>query len=74
MCSLSAPPSLPLCLWDGVTDTGGSVALSCMVAEGVPTPDMRWDKLEPEEISLPINMNGKSSHSLTNPWLEPERH
>ncbi|XP_035637017.1 immunoglobulin superfamily member 11 isoform X2 [Oncorhynchus keta] len=53
-----APPSLPLCLWDGVTDTGGSVALSCMVAEGVPTPEMRWDKLEPEEISLPINMNG----------------
>ncbi|XP_020320411.1 immunoglobulin superfamily member 11 isoform X2 [Oncorhynchus kisutch] len=53
-----APPSLPLCLWDGVTDTGGSVALSCMVAEGVPTPEMRWDKLEPEEISLPINMDG----------------
>uniref|UniRef100_A0A4W5K1Y5 Uncharacterized protein n=1 Tax=Hucho hucho TaxID=62062 RepID=A0A4W5K1Y5_9TELE len=37
---LSAPPSLPLCLWDGVTDIGGSVALSCMVAEGVPTPEI----------------------------------
>ncbi|XP_035637015.1 immunoglobulin superfamily member 11 isoform X1 [Oncorhynchus keta] len=59
-----APPSLPLCLWDGVTDTGGSVALSCMVAEGVPTPEMRWDKLEPEEISLPINMNGDLSGSV----------
>ncbi|XP_024250541.1 immunoglobulin superfamily member 11 isoform X1 [Oncorhynchus tshawytscha] len=59
-----APPSLPLCLWDGVTDTGGSVALSCMVAEGVPTPEMRWDKLEPEEISLPINMDGDLSGSV----------
>ncbi|KAJ7996324.1 hypothetical protein DPEC_G00235910 [Dallia pectoralis] len=53
-----APPSLPLCLWEGVTDPGGSVALSCMVAEGVPVPEMHWDKLEPEEISLPINMDG----------------
>ncbi|KAK6316724.1 immunoglobulin superfamily member 11-like [Coregonus clupeaformis] len=59
-----APPSLPLCLWDGVTDMGGSVALSCMVAEGVPTPEMRWDKLEPEEISLPINMDGDLSGSV----------
>ncbi|XP_021474481.2 immunoglobulin superfamily member 11 isoform X1 [Oncorhynchus mykiss] len=59
-----APPSLPLCLWDGVTDTGGSVALSCMVAEGVPIPEMRWDKLEPEEISLPINMDGDLSGSV----------
>ncbi|KAL0993936.1 hypothetical protein UPYG_G00115760 [Umbra pygmaea] len=52
------PPSLPLCLWDGVTDVGGTVALTCMVAGGVPVPIMHWDKLEPEEISLPINMNG----------------
>ncbi|XP_023823201.1 immunoglobulin superfamily member 11 isoform X1 [Salvelinus sp. IW2-2015] len=59
-----APPSLPMCLWNGVTDTGGSVALSCMVAEGVPTPEMRWDKLEPEKISLPINMDGDLSGSV----------
>lgn len=44
------------------TDIGGSVALSCMVAEGVPTPEMQWNKLELEEISLPIHMDGKSCH------------
>ena len=57
---LAAPPSLPLCLWDGYTGVGGTVTLSCMVAEGVPTPEMRWHKLQPEEISLPMNMDGKS--------------
>ncbi|XP_057676634.1 immunoglobulin superfamily member 11 isoform X4 [Corythoichthys intestinalis] len=52
-------PSLPACRWDGDMDTGGSVTLSCSVAEGIPTPEIRWDKLNPEEISLPINMEDK---------------
>ncbi|KAM3868883.1 immunoglobulin superfamily member 11 [Diretmus argenteus] len=53
-----APPSLPMCQWDGETELGGSVTLSCVVAEGVPTPEIRWDKLNPEEVSLPVNMEG----------------
>ncbi|XP_057676632.1 immunoglobulin superfamily member 11 isoform X2 [Corythoichthys intestinalis] len=57
-------PSLPACRWDGDMDTGGSVTLSCSVAEGIPTPEIRWDKLNPEEISLPINMEGELSGSV----------
>uniref|UniRef100_A0A8C2ZXQ6 Zgc:165604 n=1 Tax=Cyclopterus lumpus TaxID=8103 RepID=A0A8C2ZXQ6_CYCLU len=56
--SVLAPPSLPVCQWDGDVDMGGSVTLSCSVAEGVPSPEIRWDKLNPEEITLPINMEG----------------
>ncbi|XP_055370630.1 immunoglobulin superfamily member 11 isoform X2 [Betta splendens] len=62
--SVLAPPSLPACQWDGDTDSGGSVTLSCGVAEGVPTPEIRWDKLNPEEISLPINMEDERSGSV----------
>uniref|UniRef100_A0A8D3AFE2 Zgc:165604 n=1 Tax=Scophthalmus maximus TaxID=52904 RepID=A0A8D3AFE2_SCOMX len=62
--SVLAPPSLPVCQWDGVIEIGGSVTLSCSVAEGVPTPEIRWDKLNPEEISLPINMEGDLSGSV----------
>lgn len=54
-----APPSLPVCQWDGDIDMGGSVTLSCSVVEGAPTPEIRWDKLNPEEITLPINMEGQ---------------
>ncbi|MGH0145381.1 UNVERIFIED_CONTAM: hypothetical protein FKN15_032163 [Acipenser sinensis] len=50
-----APPSSPLCLWDGRADEGGSISLSCSVEEGVPVPELRWDKLEPDQISLPVN-------------------
>lgn len=56
---VSEPPSLPDCRWDGDTDVGGSVRLSCSVTEGVPAPDIRWEKVNPEEISLPINMEGQ---------------
>ncbi|XP_032388759.1 immunoglobulin superfamily member 11 [Etheostoma spectabile] len=62
--SILAPPSLPLCQWDGDIDMGGSVTLSCSVVEGVPTPEIRWDKLNPEEITLPINMEGDLSGSV----------
>uniref|UniRef100_UPI0037E9B866 immunoglobulin superfamily member 11 n=1 Tax=Semicossyphus pulcher TaxID=241346 RepID=UPI0037E9B866 len=62
--SVLAPPSLPVCQWDGDIDVGGSVTLSCSVAEGVPTPEIRWDKLSPEEIALPINMEGDLSGSV----------
>ncbi|XP_060941213.1 immunoglobulin superfamily member 11 [Limanda limanda] len=55
------PPSLPMCQWDGDIDLGGSVTLTCSVTEGVPTPEIHWDKLNPEEISLPINMEGDLS-------------
>ncbi|KAG7217289.1 hypothetical protein INR49_027833, partial [Caranx melampygus] len=58
------PPSLPVCQWDGNIDMGGSVTLSCSVAEGTPTPEIHWDKLNPEEISLPINMEGDLSGSV----------
>ncbi|KAM4620353.1 immunoglobulin superfamily member 11 [Polymixia lowei] len=59
-----APPSLPVCQWDGDIAIGGSVTLSCTVAEGAPTPEIRWVKLNPEEILLPINMEGKLSGSV----------
>ncbi|XP_026200318.1 immunoglobulin domain-containing protein isoform X2 [Anabas testudineus] len=62
--SVLAPPSLPACQWDGDAESGGSVTLSCAVAEGVPTPEIHWDKLSPEEISLPINMKGDLSGSV----------
>ncbi|KAM4726942.1 immunoglobulin superfamily member 11 [Anableps anableps] len=58
------PPSLPVCEWDGAIDMGGSVRLSCSVGEGVPTPEIRWEKVNPEEISLPINMEGELSGSV----------
>ncbi|XP_078479176.1 immunoglobulin superfamily member 11-like [Lampetra planeri] len=59
-----APPSLPECQWEGHADLGGSVTLACTVAEGVPTPEIHWDKLNPEEISLPINMEGDLTGSV----------
>ncbi|KAL2094835.1 hypothetical protein ACEWY4_009554 [Coilia grayii] len=59
--SILAPPSLPVCLWEGDTEEGGSVTLSCAVAEGVPTPEMRWEKLEPESMTLPLNMDSDMS-------------
>uniref|UniRef100_A0A4W6D4D6 Zgc:165604 n=1 Tax=Lates calcarifer TaxID=8187 RepID=A0A4W6D4D6_LATCA len=62
--SVLVPPSLPVCQWDGDIDMGGSVTLSCSVAQGVPTPEIRWDKLNPEEISLPVNMEGDLSGSV----------
>ncbi|KAM6907391.1 immunoglobulin superfamily member 11 [Xenentodon cancila] len=62
--SVLEPPSLPVCQWDGDVDLGGSVRLSCSVAEGVPAPDIRWEKVTPEEISLPINMEGNESGSV----------
>ncbi|XP_061659998.1 immunoglobulin superfamily member 11 isoform X1 [Syngnathoides biaculeatus] len=57
-------PSLPACQWEGDMDAGGSVTLSCSVAEGIPTPEIHWDKIKPEEISLPINMDGELSGSV----------
>uniref|UniRef100_A0AAY4A245 Ig-like domain-containing protein n=1 Tax=Denticeps clupeoides TaxID=299321 RepID=A0AAY4A245_9TELE len=59
-----APPSLPVCLWEGDTDAGGSVTLSCGVAEGVPTPTIRWEKLQPNPIALPTNMESDMSGSV----------
>ncbi|KAJ8405767.1 hypothetical protein AAFF_G00312040 [Aldrovandia affinis] len=53
-----APPSLPVCLWEGDMDVGGSVTMSCAVEEGEPVPEMRWDKMEPDPISLPLSMEG----------------
>uniref|UniRef100_A0AAY4A0H9 Ig-like domain-containing protein n=1 Tax=Denticeps clupeoides TaxID=299321 RepID=A0AAY4A0H9_9TELE len=61
LCHSAAPPSLPVCLWEGDTDAGGSVTLSCGVAEGVPTPTIRWEKLQPNPIALPTNMESKNS-------------
>ncbi|XP_056910102.1 immunoglobulin superfamily member 11 isoform X2 [Takifugu flavidus] len=61
--SVVAPPSLPVCQWDGVVDVGGSVTLSCSVAEGTPAPQIRWTKLNPE-VELPINMDGDLSGSV----------
>uniref|UniRef100_A0A087YLJ0 Zgc:165604 n=3 Tax=Poecilia formosa TaxID=48698 RepID=A0A087YLJ0_POEFO len=62
--SVLEPPSLPVCEWDGAIDVGGSVRLSCSVEEGVPIPEIRWEKVNPEEISLPVNMEGELSGSV----------
>ncbi|XP_005735438.1 immunoglobulin superfamily member 11 [Pundamilia nyererei] len=62
--SVLVPPSLPVCQWDGDINMGGSVRLSCLVAEGIPTPEIRWEKLNPDEISLPINMESELSGSV----------
>ncbi|XP_041656485.1 immunoglobulin superfamily member 11 [Cheilinus undulatus] len=62
--SVLVPPSLPECQWDGDVDMGGSVTLSCSVAEGIPTPEIQWEKLSPEEITLPVNMDGDMSGSV----------
>ncbi|CAJ1063983.1 immunoglobulin superfamily member 11 [Xyrichtys novacula] len=62
--SILAPPSLPECQWDGDIDVGGSVTLSCSVTEGVPTPDIHWEKVNPEEIPLPVNMEDDLSGSV----------
>ncbi|CAL8267668.1 unnamed protein product [Merluccius merluccius] len=59
--SVLVPPSQPVCQWEGVVAVGGSVTLSCSVAGGYPTPQLHWYKMEPERISLPINMAGKLS-------------
>ncbi|XP_033834759.2 immunoglobulin superfamily member 11 [Periophthalmus magnuspinnatus] len=57
-------PSLPVCQWEGDIAEGGSVTLSCSVEEGIPTPEIEWDKLSPEEIPLPVNMDGDPSGSV----------
>ncbi|XP_062391613.1 immunoglobulin superfamily member 11 [Sardina pilchardus] len=62
--SVLAPPSLPVCLWEGEIEAGGSVTLSCAVAEGVPTPEMRWEKTSPDKITLPLNMDSDMSGSV----------
>lgn len=59
LCVCAAPPSLPVCLWEGDTEAGGNVQLSCLVAEGFPTPQVIWEKLEPDKMTLPVNMHGK---------------
>lgn len=59
MCA--APPSLPVCLWEGDTDAGGNVRLSCVVVEGFPAPQVIWEKLEPDKTTLPVNMDGKNA-------------
>ncbi|XP_016388103.1 immunoglobulin superfamily member 11 [Sinocyclocheilus rhinocerous] len=59
-----APPSLPVCLWEGDTDAGGNVLLSCVVAEGFPTPQVIWEKLEPDKMTLPVNMDGDTTGSV----------
>ncbi|KAJ0004499.1 hypothetical protein NQD34_010713 [Periophthalmus magnuspinnatus] len=60
----TARPSLPVCQWEGDIAEGGSVTLSCSVEEGIPTPEIEWDKLSPEEIPLPVNMDGDPSGSV----------
>ncbi|KAM4545659.1 immunoglobulin superfamily member 11 isoform 2-T2 [Odontesthes bonariensis] len=62
--SVLEPPSLPVCQWDGDIDTGGSVRLSCSVAEGVPTPEIHWERVNPQEILPPINMEDDPSGSV----------
>uniref|UniRef100_A0A8C2PM80 Zgc:165604 n=1 Tax=Cyprinus carpio TaxID=7962 RepID=A0A8C2PM80_CYPCA len=51
-----APPSLPVCLWEGDTDAGGSF----------PAPQVIWKKLEPDRMTLPgsvhiANMSAQAS-------------
>ncbi|XP_061105324.1 immunoglobulin superfamily member 11 [Conger conger] len=60
-----APPTLPLCQWEGDLDLGGSVTMSCAVEGGVPVPEMRWEKVEPDSISLPLDMEGDLKGTVT---------
>ncbi|XP_060747597.1 immunoglobulin superfamily member 11 [Tachysurus vachellii] len=54
------PPSLPVCMWEGDTDVGSTVTLTCLVTEGIPIPVISWEKLEPDHITLPICAGGES--------------
>ena len=58
-CVPTVPPSLPVCQWEGVVELGGRVTLSCSVTGGHPVPELQWQKMEPERLTLPINMDGK---------------
>ncbi|XP_034034320.1 immunoglobulin superfamily member 11 [Thalassophryne amazonica] len=62
--SVLAPPSLPVCQWDRDIDLGGSVTLTCTVADGAPTPQIRWHKLNPDKLALPVNMEGDLTGSV----------
>ncbi|XP_076835487.1 immunoglobulin superfamily member 11 [Brachyhypopomus gauderio] len=53
------PPSVPVCLWEGVTNVGGSVTLSCLVVQGVPAPHISWEKLDLDQMILPVIMEGE---------------
>ncbi|XP_061595775.1 immunoglobulin superfamily member 11 isoform X2 [Cololabis saira] len=57
--SVLEPPSLPVCQWDGDIELGGSVQLSCSVAEGVPTPDVRWERVNPGDEPVPVDVEGE---------------
>lgn len=65
--SAVVPPSLPVCMLEGDSDVGGTVTLSCLVMEGVPTPVMSWEKLKPKHITLPISMGGNKTISIIRP-------
>lgn len=54
---VAAPPSRPVCRWDGGVELGGRVTLSCSVLEGEPSPEIHWDKMSPQELTL-IAMEG----------------
>ncbi|KAJ8348353.1 hypothetical protein SKAU_G00269420 [Synaphobranchus kaupii] len=58
------PPSLPVCQWEGDMDLGGTVTMSCTVEEGVPVPEILWEKVEPNSISLPPDMEGDSKSTV----------
>ncbi|XP_061595774.1 immunoglobulin superfamily member 11 isoform X1 [Cololabis saira] len=62
--SVLEPPSLPVCQWDGDIELGGSVQLSCSVAEGVPTPDVRWERVNPGDEPVPVDVEGEASGSV----------
>lgn len=64
-------PSLPVCMWEGDTDVGGTVTLTCLVTEGIPTPHVTWEKLEPHHIILPISMDGNKYISISR-WNKPD--
>lgn len=53
-----------MCLWEGDTDAGGSVWLSCVVVEGFPAPQVIWKKLEPDRMTPPVNMDGKKKKTF----------
>ncbi|KAJ0062078.1 hypothetical protein NL108_015250 [Boleophthalmus pectinirostris] len=57
-----SPPSLPVCQWEGDIADGGSVTLSCSVEEGIPTPEIEWDKLRDLSGSVKI-INASSETS-----------
>ncbi|KAM9294615.1 immunoglobulin superfamily member 11-like [Gastrophryne carolinensis] len=61
------PPSIPECTSEGSGQEGGRIHLRCSVAEGVPAPRFRWEKISPDGQQLITSQEDyRGSSTLTN--------